>query len=329
MKSLKAKLIVLLITMLLFTMLIPFGRVAAANEGVQLIQTTDGNIVVYVDGLEKTEFDYALSDKADATEMELNYINSVTDDEGNQVALITTEDLAEYLYIRKSDNTVTTIQLNVDVNTMFTQDKMALVENTTKRIATEEDENLSSREEVRDGITYTYTVGGLKITDDQNATYSYVMVNTSSNEDYNELQNLANGLNDNSKSMYEKIEIANDFYNKYNELISDADVENSWQEVKDMKIIQNEDYENEEHYVVLLKKVAEDGTTYDAKFMTTDNRGTEEIIPASTQEVQTQETSKLPITGDSIVLFVLLAALVIVAVVVFIRMKKLNKKADK
>ena len=329
MKSLKAKLIVLLITMLLFTMLIPFSRVAAANEGVQLIQTNDGNIVVYVDGLEKTEFDYALSDKADATEMELNYINSVTDDEGNQVALITTEDLAEYLYIRKSDNTVTTIQLNVDVNTMFTQDKMALVENTTKRIATEEDENLSSREEVRDGITYTYTVGGLKITDDQNATYSYVMVNTSSNEDYNELQNLANGLNDNSKSMYEKIEIATDFYNKYNELISDANIENSWQEVKDMKILQNEDYENEEHYVVLLKKVAEDGTTYDAKFMTTDNRGTEEIIPASTQEVQTQETSKLPITGDSIVLFVLLAALVIVAVVVFIRMKKLNKKADK
>lgn len=326
MKSLKAKLIVLLITMLLFTMLIPFGRVAAANEGVQLIQTTDGNIVVYVDGLEKTEFDYALSDKADATEMELNYINSVTDDEGNQVALITTEDLAEYLYIRKSDNTVTTIQLNVDVNTMFTQDKMALVENTTKRIATEEDENLSSREEVRDGITYTYTVGGLKITDDQNATYSYVMVNTSSNEDYNELQNLANGLNDNSKSMYEKIEIANDFYNKYNELISDADVENSWQEVKDMKIIQNEDYENEEHYVVLLKKVAEDGTTYDAKFMTTDNRGTESL---ENQVTESQETSKLPITGDSIVLFVVLAALVIIAVVVFIRMKKLNKKADK
>ena len=326
MKSLKAKLIVLLITMLLFTMLIPFGRVAAANEGVQLIQTTDGNIVVYVDGLEKTEFDYALSDKADATEMELNYINSITDDEGNQVALITTEDLAEYLYIRKSDNTVTTIQLNVDVNTMFTQDKMALVENTTKRIATEEDENLSSREEVRDGITYTYTVGGLKITDDQNATYSYVMVNTSSNEDYNELQNLANGLNDNSKSMYERIKIANDFYNKYNELISDANIENSWQEVKDMKILQNEDYENEEHYVVLLKKVAEDGTTYDAKFMTTDNRGTESL---ENQVTESQETSKLPITGDSIVLFVVLAALVIIAIVVFIRMKKLNKKADK
>ena len=55
----------------------------------------------------------------------------------------------------------------------------------------------------------------------------------------------------------------------------------------------------------------------------------EEVIPASTQEVETKETSKLPITGDSIVLFVVLAALVIIAIVVFIRMKKLNKKADK
>lgn len=346
MKSLKAKLIVLLITMLLFT-LIPFSSVAAAEEQptdeglqVQLIGTDDNsdgtvdNIVVYVEGLEGTEFDYALS-IANAGEMDKNYINSVQDDKGNQVALIAAGDLTgenNYLYIREN-NTEKSVQLNVDVNNMFTQDKMALVENTTKRIATEEskeEEPLGTRNEVIDGITYTYTVGGLKITDDQNATYSYVMVNVSSDADYNELQSLANTLNDNSKSMYEKIEIANNFYNKYNELIDNANTENSWQEVKDMQILQNEDYANQEQYVVLLKKVAEDGTTtYDAKFMTTQNRGTEEIIPASTEQVSHQETSKLPITGDSIVLFVVLAALVIIAIVVFIRMKKLNKKADK
>ena len=124
MKSLKAKLVVLLITMLLFTMLVPFSRVAAANEGVQLIQTDNG-VVIYVERLEKTEFDYALSDKADATEMELNYINSVTDDEGNQVALITTEDFTETennLYIRTNDEEAKHIEL--DFNNMFTQDKM-------------------------------------------------------------------------------------------------------------------------------------------------------------------------------------------------------------
>ena len=63
--------------------------------------------------------------------------------------------------------------------------------------------------------------------------------------------------------------------------------------------------------------------------MKTYYEGIEEVEPARTEEVAVQETSKLPITGDSIVLFVLLAALVIVAIIVFIRMKKLNKKADK
>ena len=63
MKSLKAKLIVLLIATFAIAMLIPFN-VLAANEGVQLIKTTDGNIVIYVEGLEKTAFDYAFKNFA-------------------------------------------------------------------------------------------------------------------------------------------------------------------------------------------------------------------------------------------------------------------------
>ena len=323
MKSFKAKLTILLITMLLITMLVPFGSVAAANEGVQLIQTTDGNIVVYVDGLEKEAFDYALSDNGSATEMDLNYINSVQDDEGNQVALITPDDLAQYLYIRKSDNTVTTVELNFD--NIFTKSEMSLVENTTKRIQTEV---ISKTEtEVINDVTYTQTVGGLGITDDQNATYSYQIVKLP-DERYSELQNLANELNNDygNKSMYSKIDFAKRFSDLYNQLISQV----SWQQVEDMKVMQPEDATNGEQYIVMLRKVAQDGTiTYDAKFMTSYRQDLEEVIPASTQEVETKETSKLPITGDSIVLFVVLAALVIIAIVVFIRMKKLNKKADK
>ena len=323
MKSLKAKLVVLLITMLLFTMLVPFSRVVAANEGVQLIQTDNG-VVIYVEGLEKTEFDYALSDKADATEMELNYINSVTDDEGNQVALITTEDFTETennLYIRTNDEEAKHIEL--DFNNMFTQDKMSLVENTTKRISTEILTDIEVRNETIDGINYVTKVGGLKITDDQNATYSYQIFDLN-NEKYNELQTLAYELNSNyeSKTMYQRIEFAKNFYSLYEELLTEV----NWQTVKDMQIVQPEDTTENEQYVVMLKKVAGDGTeTYDVKFMKSYLDNAEETI----QTEVVQETSKLPITGDSIVLFVLLAALVIVAIIVFIRMKKLNKKADK
>jgi len=151
-------------------------------------------------------------------------------------------------------------------------------------------------------------------------------------EGYSQLQELADELNSNyeSKTMYSKIEFANEFYNQYNTLIENADNDNSWQAVENMQILQPEDYGQQEHYVVLLKKVAEDGTTtYDAKFMRTYYEGIEEVEPARLEQVSHQETSKLPITGDSIVIFVVLAALVIIAIVVFIRMKKLNKKADK
>ena len=342
MKSFKAKLTVLLIAMLVVTMLVPFSSVAAAEGDlqVQLIGTDDDNdgtvdnIVVYVEGLENEAFDYALAGE-NATEGDKTWIKSVSDNsstEANQVAVIAAGDLTEdnnYLYIRENDGTERNVQLNI--SNIFTKNDMYLVETTTKRVLTEEAKDLDSRVETVDGITYTYTVGGLKITDDQNAEYSYVMVKLPA-EGYSQLQELADELNSNyeSKTMYSKIEFANEFYNQYNTLIENADNDNSWQAVENMQILQPEDYGQQEHYVVLLKKVSEDGTTtYDAKFMRTYYEGIEEVEPARLEQVSHQETSKLPITGDSIVLFVVLAALVIIAIVVFIRMKKLNKKADK
>lgn len=326
MKSLKVKLIVLLIATFAIAMLIPFN-VLAANEGVQLIKTTDGNIVIYVEGLEKTAFDYALSENDNATEMDLNYINSVEDDEGNQVALIAAEDYAENennLYIRTEDKNVT---YKLDYSDMLTQEKMEYVKNTSNRISTGILEGIEDRTETVDGKNYTYTVGGLKINADKNAEYSY-QIFKSTDENYSELQILADELNNEdyeNKPMYAKIELANNFYNLYNELMAKVD----WQPVgEDMIVKQPSDASDGERYIVMLRKVADGDTTYDAKFMES-NLGIIEGEDKDVQEVKTQETSKLPITGDSIVLFVLLAALVIIAIVVYIRMRKLNKKAEK
>ena len=259
-------------------------------------------------------------------------LDSENSEEANYVAVVTPEELSQngYLYVKKNgEDVANTIQINADVNNMFTQEQMSLVENTTKRIATEVITDSNSREETVNEIKYTYTVGGLKITDDQTATYSYVMVKLPA-DGYTNLQNLANELNMNDKTVCDRIQLAKDFYNQYQALLDNANAENSWKAVENMQILQNEDYEDYENYVVLLKKVATDGTTtYDAKFMNTKFTNTETVIPASTQEVKKQETSKLPITGDSIALFVILAALIIMAIFVYVRMKKANKKADK
>jgi len=178
MKSFKAKLTILLIAMLVVTMLVPFSSVAAAEGDlqVQLIGTDDDNdgtvdnIVVYVEGLENEAFDYALAGE-NATEGDKTWIKSVLDNSGteaNQVAVIAAGDLTEdnnYLYIRENDGTERNVQLNI--SNIFTKNDMYLVETTTKRVLTEEAKDLDSRVETVDGITYTYTVGGLKITDDQ------------------------------------------------------------------------------------------------------------------------------------------------------------------
>ena len=336
MKSFTKKLAILLIALLTIVTLMPLSKVFAANEGVQLVKATNGNIVIYVNGLEKNDFAYALSNKEGATKGELTYKKSVLDsensEEANYVAVVTPKELSQngYLYVKKNgEDVANTIQINADVNNMFTQEQMSLVENTTKRIATEVITDSNSREETVNEIKYTYTVGGLKITDDQTATYSYVMVKLPA-DGYTNLQNLANELNINDKTVCDRIQLAKNFYNQYQALLDNANAENSWKAVENMQILQNEDYENNENYVVLLKKVATDGTTtYDAKFMNTKFTNTETVIPASTQEVKKQETSKLPITGDSIALFVILAALIIMAIFVYVRMKKANKKADK
>ena len=84
-----------------------------------------------------------------------------------------------------------------------------------------------------------------------------------------------------------------------------------------------------DQYVVLIRKTAEDGTvTTDAKLMVSQITPYEER--EDVEETRTvQETAKLPITGDSIILFVALAMVVIALIIVFVRMKKLDKKEDK
>lgn len=205
---------------------------------------------------------------------------------------------------------------------------MEIVENTTKRIKTELKTELEKIREERNGMQYIETIGGLQIVDDENATYYYERTKLPADQ-HSKLQELANELNIGyeEKDMYSKIEYANEFYNLYNALIENA----KWEPVeKDLTIKQPIEAQKGEQYVVLLKKVAQDGTeTYDAKFMTSYREDEEEKIPGKTETKVVQETAKLPITGDSIILFAILAVIVLALILIFVRMKKLQNKEEK
>lgn len=326
MSSFKTKLLgtILILMLLIF---VPF-IVLAANEQLQIVSTENGDYLIYVQNLTE-EFKYALSTNKDENVVTLDFISSVPDDDGNQVVLITNEKYEEikdenvYIWIENSENQMIINAEQLDFSLAFAKEKMNIVENTTKRILVDTTKTLTSVEDI-EGVKTTVTTGAIEITDSKDATYYYMSVKLPADEKYNRLMELSETINQNynDMDMYSRIQTANEFYNLYNELISNV----QWQEVENMTIAQPEDSKNGEQYIVFLRKVEGDTTTLDAQFLTCYEDYNPEF---ENQERQVSETTKLPITYDSIALIVILAVIAIAIVIVFIRMKKINKKEDK
>ena len=333
MKNYKAKLTGAIVLFMII-MLVPMIVLAVTNDKVQIISNTDeqGNTeyIVYIQELMQTNFASAVSNSASTPEQDLTFVTS-QDGERNYVAQIDATDVtgeSTYLYV-KYDGQESTEVIELDLSNALDKTEMEYVENTTKRIGTKTVRDLVDiNEEEIDGVRTTTTVGGLQITDTDNASYEYELTKVVEGTSYSRLVELAEELNSENydqKDMYSKIQLTSEFYTLYNQLVNEA----TWTDVTNNEIRQPNDAEAGDEYVVLIRKTAEDGTvTTDAKLMTSyiDNDEIREDIP-ETRTVR--ETTKLPITGDSIVLFVALAVVVIALIIVFARMKKLNKKEDK
>lgn len=334
MKNFKAKLTGA-IFLFVMIMLVPILVLAVTNENVQIISNTDkqGNkeYIVYIQELMQTNFVSAVSNSDNTPEQDLTFVTA-KDGEGNYVAQIKEDAVTEestYLYVKyNQDNQEKTDIIELDLSKVLDKTDMEYVENTTKRIGTKTVSDLVEIDEKINGVQTKRTVGGLQITDKDNATYQYQLMKVNEGTSYSRLVELANELNSENydqKDMYSKIKLISEFYTLYNQLVERA----TWEAVVNNEIRQPNDAGDGDQYVVLIRKTAEDGTvTTDAKLMVS------QITPYEKRENEeetrtVQRTSKLPITGDTIVLFVALAMVVIALIIVFVRMKKLNKKEDK
>ena len=223
--------------------------------------------------------------------------------------------------------------VQIEFENSLTKENINIIENTTKRIAVEistSKENTESTDPVRneniDGIKEISKAGYVKITDSKDATYYYQRVKTTDSADYAKLVELAEKLNKeyDGMDMYQKVQENEQFYSLYSKLINEANC----QEVENMEVKQPESTEQSngvgDKYIVFLKKVAKDGETTDAQFL----QEYYDYEPNAVKEqIKTQETTRLPITYDSIALIVILAV-VVALIIVFIRMKKINKKDE-
>ena len=102
MKNISSKIVAIILITLLALLIIP-TKGFASNENIQIVKTNE-DYIIYVKDIANKEFKFAVADeKLNSDSIELNFINSVKDSAGNNVALIdeTTVQQAKYLYVKE------------------------------------------------------------------------------------------------------------------------------------------------------------------------------------------------------------------------------------
>ena len=328
MKNANLKLICIAIILLLIC-LIPIS-VQATNEKVSIVKK-DNQYIIYIDGYENKEFKFAFSNDKNADKELLAYANQRKDSNesnSNSIACIDSEtqiDIAKDIYMWAKDGEQYILDgIKLDLTSAIQLEDMQSVEDTTKRISVDTTSTVE-RQEVIDGVTKKYTSGTVKITDDENSTYFYQRILLPSSSKYNKLMELAEEINASysSMSMYNKVNKAIEFNNLFDELIQVAE----WTKVENMTIEQPENSKDGDKYIVFLKKETNGQTDkVDAQFLTCKDNYIPEV---KTEKVVTKTTAKLPITYDSVLLIVILGIIVLAIIIVYARMRKINKHQGK
>ena len=324
----------------LFIAVIPIA-VLATNENVSIVSTINNEskteYIIYVKDYSNQNFKYAFTTNANPEEMDLSYINSISDLSENKVAFLdatTYEKLSKesstiYMWAKDEEGTLILKGIQLDLTQILTKETLEDIETITTKINVEiadsEEDTTTVRNETVDGVEEVANVGYVKILDDdKKATYYYETIKIAESEEHEQLMKLVEQMNNEYEEMemYAKVQFATQFNTLYSKLAKEV----KWNKVDGKIIEQPEESVNGDKYIVFLKKIDKQGVeTIDAQFLTAYDDYKPNVV---IEEIITQETTKLPITYDSIALFVVLGVIVLLVVLVFIRMRKLNKQNE-
>lgn len=312
MKPLKLKWVVTIIIILAITLGIQ-SMVLATNEEIQILKKSDSEFILYLKNHMESEFEFSFSNDQpeDVVKENLRYRKSGTDsiEDGNHIVYIDSElyttyfSKPTYLWARTLSGEYFVEGIEIDLNDFVTDEDVEFINNMTEVIEVDTTNTLVTEEEI-DDVKITRTIGKIDIKE-EGTTY-YQIVNLPASEEYNEFMEIAETIANNQipSGFYERLEITNKFSKLYNQLVPEIEDAN-WIEVTDNTILQPEDSEEGEQYIVWLKNEQEgEETKIDVQFMTSFEDYKQEVI-------NEQITTKLPVTYDNPILFILLAILVI------------------
>lgn len=347
-KSFKSKLmLILFLTITILQILQVFSlAVEVEDENIQMIKKNENEYIIYISGMLNQEFEFAFSnsDKDETDTTTLVFEKSALDktENGNNIAYIDSilydqyfkENEETFLWVKK-DETYKIEAEKVILAEALTEEDIEELNNVTKKFYNGEEKVVIEvgqkelpQEETEEGVKITRKIGTLKIVNGGTAKYSYNMVKATEGSNAEKLIKLATEINRLSNAdgsaMYEKLSVYSEFKTIYNELEPDENV--NWTEVIDSTIEQPEESKDGEQYLVWIKQETEnEEPVIDVQIMTCED----DYIPEyDKKEVVIKETTKLPITGDSIVLFVI-AGIVIILIAIVTVLKLKNSKNGK
>lgn len=323
MKNSLLKLMSIILITIFVIAIIPMAVMAADTDGV-ILEKTDGGKIVYIKGMDQTEFKYAFSNnESDASSA--TYITATKDSNSEYVAFIEAGETYKYMFIQNGETTDT---LQLDSLKSITEKEIAEVEKLTKIIKVSTDE--SDSKITKDGdTTITTSTGKITVTDKGDYQYQLIEIvdKNSSTEKINdtalELYNQLETLNNNETKMYDKLLAEITVRDNYKKLLENA----TWTDAKDKTIPEPKNSQNGEKFVVLIREV-KDGKSIreDVQFMTcsrADDKGVEEL------EKQVEKKKKLPITGENLALYIIFGIIILAIIVLIVRINKAKKDEEK
>lgn len=305
----------------------------AKSENIQMVEKSEKEYIIYVQGLLNEEFDFAFSNNENEEKNNLAFKKSALDKEkgGNHIAYIDSSLYSEYFDGKKETFIWVKCQEEykleaekIILEKAFSEEEIKDLNNVTKKIEVTVGDKHFPEENV-DGVTVNHKVGILSIVNNEDGKYSYKMVKVTEDSEeakFIELANKMNGLKE--KDIFEQLSLYQEFQEIYSKLEPKIN-DNSWLEVTENIIEQPKDSKKDEQYLVWIKKETDNDKVIDVQIMTCKDEYTPEY---EKKDIVIKETTKLPITGDDITLFII-AGIILILILVVVVLKIKNKKIEK
>ena len=302
---------IMLITVLTITLITLFQSFSfAKSESTQMIKKGEKEYIIYISNLLNSKFEFAFANKKDEIESNLKFYDSAVDssENGNNIAYVD-ENIYNTYFDGKAETFLwvkgTEIKAEkIELSNALTEENIQDLNKVTKKIAIKIG-NETKTEKNEEGTEVTYTKGTIIIDDNSETKYTYNMVPVKAGTDEEKLADLANKMNNlTDKKLYEKLIPAE-----------------GWKDVESKTIKQPQESKKGDKYLVWLKA----DNTIDLQIMTSSEEYKEN---EKTENVIVKEVTKMPVTGESLVLYIV-AAVLLVLIVTIVILKVRNKNSDK